>query len=232
MLNNPLRSIDPNGLILCDYGPSDNGGDDFEDADTADECTNNGGTLPSDQVTVNVNSSATDVPTFENGVQIFPLVCPSGTAAQALSTFNNTVSRVIAGVTAPANFAVGATKVLGGLVGAVAAPSTGPVAAVAELGSDWVAWNGFGQVLSAGASAYYAVSGSESAEQFSNEAISLTTVSGLVVFGLGGSPKVRATLGSIENGVPTETSTMAAADAIIGLTELGGKLLQVGSPCP
>jgi hypothetical protein len=115
VLNNPLRSIDPNGLILCDYGPSDNGGDDFEDADTADECTNNGGTLPSDQVTVNVNSSATDVPTFENGVQIFPLVCPSGTAAQALSTFNNTVSRVIAGVTAPANFAVGATKVLGGV---------------------------------------------------------------------------------------------------------------------
>lgn len=92
------------------------------------------------------------------------------------------------------------------------------------MASDWEAWNGFGQMLSAGASAYYAVAGSAGAENFSNEATSLTTVSGLVVFGLGGSPSLGVTLGSIENGVPTEQSTMAAAEAVIGLTELGGAL--------
>ena len=80
-------------------------------------------------------------------------------------------------------------------------------------------------MLSAGASTYYAVTGNADAENFSKEATSLTTVSGLIVFGLGGSPTLGATLGSIENGVPTEQSAMAAVDATIGLTELGGVLL-------
>jgi RHS repeat-associated protein len=75
-LNNPLRYVDPSGLILCDYGPSDNGGEDFEDADDADECTSNGGTLPSDQTTVTVNGDNPDDvgPTTENGEQIFPQI--------------------------------------------------------------------------------------------------------------------------------------------------------------
>ncbi len=79
-LNNPLRFIDPSGLVLCDYGPSDNGGEDFEDAGNAKECTSNGGTLPNDQTTVTVNGDAPNVPTatFENGEQIFPqIVAPN-----------------------------------------------------------------------------------------------------------------------------------------------------------
>jgi uncharacterized protein RhaS with RHS repeats len=36
-LNNPLRFIDPTGMILCDYGSSDQGGEDFEDADSSGE---------------------------------------------------------------------------------------------------------------------------------------------------------------------------------------------------
>ncbi len=74
--NNPLRFIDPTGLILCDYGPSDNGGEDFEDADDAKECTSHGGTLANDQTTVTVNGDAPNVPTatFENGEQIFPQI--------------------------------------------------------------------------------------------------------------------------------------------------------------
>jgi hypothetical protein len=56
-LNNPLKFIDPSGMVLCDYGSSDNGGEDLEDADTADECTSNGGTVPNVQQSVTVNGS-------------------------------------------------------------------------------------------------------------------------------------------------------------------------------
>jgi RHS repeat-associated protein len=38
-VNNPLRYIDPTGLVLCDYGSSDQGGEDYEDADDNNECT-------------------------------------------------------------------------------------------------------------------------------------------------------------------------------------------------
>ncbi len=31
VLNNPLRYVDPLGLLLCDYGSSDQGGEDLED---------------------------------------------------------------------------------------------------------------------------------------------------------------------------------------------------------
>jgi len=76
VMNNPLRFIDPSGMILCDYGPSDNGGEDFEDADDESECTGNGGTLPSDQTIVNVNGDTPDDAgtTIENGEQVFPLI--------------------------------------------------------------------------------------------------------------------------------------------------------------
>jgi RHS repeat-associated protein len=77
-LNNPLRYKDPSGLILCDYGPSDNGGEDFEDADDPNECTSNGGTLPTDRTTVTVNGdSPGDVDTIENGQQIYPQIVQS-----------------------------------------------------------------------------------------------------------------------------------------------------------
>jgi RHS repeat-associated protein len=58
-LNNPLRFVDPSGLILCDYGMSDagpnSGNEDVEDDDSDDECTGSGGTVISDNSTVNVN---------------------------------------------------------------------------------------------------------------------------------------------------------------------------------
>jgi uncharacterized protein RhaS with RHS repeats len=68
-LNNPLSFIDPSGMILCDYGPSDNGGNDFEDADDDEECTSNGGTLPSGRTIVPVNDGApnVDTETFDTG---------------------------------------------------------------------------------------------------------------------------------------------------------------------
>jgi len=60
-LNNPLSYIDPLGLNLCDYGPSDNGGEDFGDADDDSECTTNDGTpvTVTDTVTVSADGSST-----------------------------------------------------------------------------------------------------------------------------------------------------------------------------
>jgi RHS repeat-associated protein len=85
-LNNPLRYKDPSGLILCDYGPSDNGGEDFEDADDPNECTSNGGTLPTDRTTVTVNGdSPGDVDTIENGQQIYPQIVQSYAANNGLT---------------------------------------------------------------------------------------------------------------------------------------------------
>ncbi len=45
VVNNPLRYVDPTGLVLCDYGSSDQGGNDYEDADNNKECTSNGGSV-------------------------------------------------------------------------------------------------------------------------------------------------------------------------------------------
>jgi len=59
-LNNPLKFIDPTGMILCDYGSSDNGGEDFEDADDEGECTSNGGTVAQDQQSVTVTPQPSD----------------------------------------------------------------------------------------------------------------------------------------------------------------------------
>ena len=54
--NDPLRFIDPNGLILCDYGPSDYGGEDYGDADTPEECTSNDGFVPTDNQSATVTA--------------------------------------------------------------------------------------------------------------------------------------------------------------------------------
>jgi RHS repeat-associated protein len=63
-LNNPLRFIDPTGMILCDYGSSDQGGEDFEDADSSGECTSNGGTVSTDQQSVTVNANGSSSPSL------------------------------------------------------------------------------------------------------------------------------------------------------------------------
>ncbi len=69
-LNNPLRLFDPTGLTPCDYGSSDQGGEDYEDADNDKECTDNGGHPidASETVNVNANNSGDDsLSTVSNG---------------------------------------------------------------------------------------------------------------------------------------------------------------------
>jgi RHS repeat-associated protein len=56
-VNNPLRYIDPTGLVLCDYGSSDQGGEDYEDADDNNECTSNGGSVVTVQQNITVNAN-------------------------------------------------------------------------------------------------------------------------------------------------------------------------------
>ena len=69
-LNNPLKFIDPSGLTPCDYGPSDQGGNDYEDADNDKECTDNGGKPIDYSETVNVNGNGSgdfSLSTVESG---------------------------------------------------------------------------------------------------------------------------------------------------------------------
>jgi hypothetical protein len=80
------RYRDPSGLVLCDYGPSDFGGEDFEDADDDDECTSNGGTLSIDQVSITVDGDLqnVDLETFENGELIYPEIAQTYAANNTL----------------------------------------------------------------------------------------------------------------------------------------------------
>ena len=61
-LNNPLRMIDPTGLTSCFYGgagdtpQNDNDASDYEDTGTDQNCHDNGGTVLSENATVNVNA--------------------------------------------------------------------------------------------------------------------------------------------------------------------------------
>jgi RHS repeat-associated protein len=59
VLNNPLSFTDPTGLILCDYGSSDNGSEEYEDAASRAECTENGGSIVTDQQSVTVSGTDT-----------------------------------------------------------------------------------------------------------------------------------------------------------------------------
>jgi RHS repeat-associated protein len=91
VLNNPLRFIDPSGLILCDYGPSDYGGEDFENADDDTECVSNGGSTVLDRTNATVNGgNAGDVETIENGQQIYPqIVQPQQSYANCVKNAGN-----------------------------------------------------------------------------------------------------------------------------------------------
>ena len=53
--NNPMRYVDPLGLMLCSYGLNEDGTPDNEDADTVLECTSNDGTVVEDEQTVVVS---------------------------------------------------------------------------------------------------------------------------------------------------------------------------------
>ena len=63
-LNNPLRFIDPTGMILCDYGSSDQGGEDFEDADSSGEALAMVETVSTDQQSVTVNANGSSSPSL------------------------------------------------------------------------------------------------------------------------------------------------------------------------
>ncbi|HVI07862.1 MAG TPA: RHS repeat-associated core domain-containing protein [Candidatus Binatia bacterium] len=72
VLNNPLRYTDPSGLVLCDYGSSDNGGWDFEDADDDADCLGGGGIPATVQETVVVNGD--DGSVTETILNSFPTI--------------------------------------------------------------------------------------------------------------------------------------------------------------
>jgi hypothetical protein len=57
-LNNPLRFLDPSGLTVCDYGTNDDGSEDYESADTPEECTSSDGTVVVDQQSVTVTADS------------------------------------------------------------------------------------------------------------------------------------------------------------------------------
>ena len=63
VMNNPLGAADPSGLVLCDYGSSDLGGEDYEDDEEGDaDCEAGGGNpvnTPPITVTVNANGAST-----------------------------------------------------------------------------------------------------------------------------------------------------------------------------
>jgi len=84
VLNNPLRFIDPTGMVLCDYGPSDNGGEDFEDADDDKECTDNGGHPATVRQTVTVNGdNDSEVQTITTSFPVTTLAANNGLTISA-----------------------------------------------------------------------------------------------------------------------------------------------------
>ena len=63
-LNNPSKFVDPSGMILCNYGPTQDSAD-YEDAESADECINTDkGKLVVDQESVTVTATATSAPSL------------------------------------------------------------------------------------------------------------------------------------------------------------------------
>ncbi len=73
-LNNPLRLVDPNGLEACDWGPSDNGGEDIDDED---DCAADGGTPVVVQQSVSVSATPSDVPLTTSATCSLALPNPS-----------------------------------------------------------------------------------------------------------------------------------------------------------
>jgi RHS repeat-associated protein len=99
-LNNPLRYVDPLGLVLCDYGRNDTtGGEDWEDAENAEECTTSGGTVVTDTTSVTVNGNdPSDLGTtieiiMENNEQIILVAGGSGVGGVGGSSAPNNATQ-------------------------------------------------------------------------------------------------------------------------------------------
>jgi RHS repeat-associated protein len=69
VLNNPLSFTDPSGMVLCDWGSSDQGGEDYDDDK---DCAADGGTVVQDHqsVTVNASNSAGPDPSSVSSSQV------------------------------------------------------------------------------------------------------------------------------------------------------------------
>jgi RHS repeat-associated protein len=157
-LNNPLRFTDPYGLTPCDYGPSDQGGEDYEDADNDKECSDNGGTPIDYSETVNVSS---------NGTGDFSLSTVEAGSSSLIQTgqldpTNNSgcgSQRIYSGLIGGANLGVafGKSTEIGGGVSSLAATGVG-VPAAAVLGV-YGTVSTFGQALTGASQLYSAFTG-------------------------------------------------------------------------
>ena len=172
-----MSNIDPSGLILCDYGSSDNGGEDFEDADNSAECFSNGGTLANDSVSVSVNGNNPSDPgiTTENGEQIYPTISPNGPGGTPTKVpcTQTTGYKVTQGVLGTANLTLAGIKTVGlvatdGLLG-IATPFTGGAsAAVAAAGTVYGVTSIGGQAIAGTGQLYTALGGNaQTGEQIS-----------------------------------------------------------------
>jgi RHS repeat-associated protein len=159
----------------------------------------------------------------------------------AQTTTQKTVAKVIevanrtsAAVTGAANAALGVIKVHTAIGIAEVAPATGPGAAVAAVTAPYLAINGTGQTMSGLASLTYAATGNKDAQDASEVFTAATTISGMGTLAVtGGNFKAAATVGSIENMVPSlaggNPSPEKALEFFTGLVETAGHMLDAGS---
>jgi RHS repeat-associated protein len=178
VLNNPLSNIDPTGLeCVWDDGSYDSADDPQTGSKT--KCDDAGGTWV-DHLYFQQNGlgdwSGDPNSVIASDAQARPC---SEQDKEAMNHFNEGLNRVVAGLIAPAKVAFGAVKVLTGVVGEAASPETGVLAPITAVASTRFMINSGGQVVSGLTSAYYALTGNQSAETVSNMAIAGTTESGL-----------------------------------------------------
>lgn len=159
----------------------------------------------------------------------------------AQNTTNKTVEKVVevvdrvsAAVTGSLNAALGVSKVNAAIGIAEVAPATGPGAAVAAVTAPYLAINGAGQITSGLASLTYAATGNKDAQDASEVFTAATTISGMGTLALtGGNFKAAATVGSIENMLPSlaggNPSPEKALEFFTGAIETAGRVLDAGS---
>lgn len=134
-------------------------------------------------------------------------------------------------MTGSLNAALGVSKVNAAIGIAEVAPATGPGAAVT---APYLAINGTGQITSGLASLTYAATGNKDAQDASEVFTAATTISGMGTLALtGGNFKAAATVGSIENMLPSlaggNPSPEKALEFFTGAIETAGRVLDAGS---